>query len=251
MVGPMASQIRYFFDPDVMQAYQPDYVAAAKLQQDITANAAKKALVEAARSTEIQPMESPVMTFPRRDDAALAALLSDAQKVAARAQPRIDALHATLTAGAPGREAIKERRWQAGYDLALGRVLASKVRTDAYNQMLAQAKLGMKFQDEKSDTWQVEPSEEVTVGSQTEKLAKQATELLERVVRDHAGTPWAQVAATELRTPLGYRWTERFTGVNTPQMADAGNNNNVPAPPSDDQKRKLGPPKPKRNLKNL
>ena len=251
MVAPMAAQIRYFFDPDVMQTYQPDYVSAAKLQQDIAANEAKRALVEAARSTEIQPMESPVMTFPRRDEPSLAGLLSDAQRAAAKAQPRIDAIHATLTAGAAGRESIKERRWQAGYDLALGRVLAAKVRTDAYNQMLAQAKLGMKFQDEKSDTWQLEPSEDVTVGSQTEKLAKQATELLERVVHDHAGTPWAQLAATELRTPLGYRWTERFTGVNTPQMADAGNNNNVPAPPTDDQKRKLGPPKPKRNLKNL
>ena len=251
MVAPMAAQIRYFFDPDVMQTYQPDYVSAAKLQQDIAANEAKRALVEAARSTEIQPMESPVMTFPRRDEPSLAGLLSEAQKAAAKAQPRIDAIHATLTAGAAGRESIKERRWQAGYDLALGRVLAAKVRTDAYNQMLAQAKLGMKFQDEKSDTWQLEPSDEVTVGSQTEKLAKQASELLERVVHDHAGTPWAQLAATELRTPLGYRWTERFTGVNTPQMADAGNNNNVPAPPTDDQKRKLGPPKPKRNLKNL
>ena len=251
MVAPMAAQIRYFFDPDVMQTYQPDYVSAAKLQQDIAANEAKRALVEAARSTEIQPMESPVMTFPRRDEPSLAGLLSEAQKAAAKAQPQIDALHATLTAGAAGRVAIKERRWQAGYDLALGRVLAAKVRTDAYNQMLAQAKLGMKFQDEKSDTWQLEPSDEVTVGSQTEKLAKQASELLERVVHDHAGTPWAQLAATELRTPLGYRWTERFTGVNTPQMADAGNNNNVPAPPTDDQKRKLGPPKPKRNLKNL
>ncbi|MSR27717.1 MAG: VWA domain-containing protein [Planctomycetaceae bacterium] len=251
MVAPMAAQIRYFFDPDVMQTYQPDYVSAAKLQQDIAANEAKRALVEAARSTEIQPMESPVMTFPRRDEPSLAGLLSEAQKAAAKAQPRIDAIHATLTAGAAGREAIKERRWQAGYDLALGRVLAAKVRTDAYNQMLAQAKLGMKFQDEKSDTWQLEPSDEVTVGSQTEKLSKQASELLERVVHDHAGTPWAQLAATELRTPLGYRWTERFTGVNTPQMADAGNNINVPAPPTDDQKRKLGPPKPKRNLKNL
>ena len=251
MVAPMASQIRYFFDPDVMHAYQPDYVSAAKLQQDIAANEAKRALVEAARSTEIRPMESPVMTFPRRDEPSLAGLLSEAQKAAAKAQPQIDALHATLTAGAAGRVAIKERRWQAGYDLALGRVLAAKVRTDAYNQMLAQAKLGMKFQDEKSDTWQLEPSDDVTVGSQTEKLAKQATELLEGVVHDHTGTPWAQLAATELRTPLGYRWTERFTGVNTPQMADAGNNQNVPAPPTDDQKRKLGPPKPKRNLKNL
>lgn len=252
MVAPMASQIRYFFDPDVMQAYQPDYVSAAKLQQEIVGNAAKRALVEAAKSTVIEPMEAPVMTFPKRDEPSLAGLLTEAQKTAAKAAPRIDALHATLSAGQGDRDAVKERRWQAGYDLALGRVLAAKVRTDAYNQMLAQAKLGMKFQDEKNDTWQLEPSEEVKVGSQTEKLAKQAVELLERVARDHAGTPWAQLAATELRTPLGYRWVERFTGVNKPAMADGGNNNNnVPPPPPDDQKRKLAPPKPKRDLKNL
>ena len=251
MVAPMASQIRYFFDPDVMQAYQPDYVSAAKLQQEIAGNGAKRALVEAAKSTVIEPMEAPTMTFPKRDEPSLAGLLTEAQKTAAKAAPRIDALHSTLSAGLADRDALKERRWQAGYDLALGRVLAAKVRTDAYNQMLAQAKLGMKFQDEKSDTWQLEPSEVVKVGSQTEKLAKQAVELLERVARDHAGTPWAQIAATELRTPLGYRWTERFTGVNKPAMADGGNNNNVPAPPSDDQKRKLAPPKPKRDLKNL
>ena len=251
MTAPMASQLRYFFDPDVMQAYQPDYVSATKLQQDIFANAAKKALVEAAKSTEIEPMDGVVMTFPRRDEPSLALLLSDAQRSAAKAQPRIDALYATLSAGLPERDAIHERRWRAGYDLALGRVLAAKVRTDAYNQMLAQAKLGMKFTDEKNDTWQLDPSDEVNVGSQTEKLAKQAHELLERVVKEHPGTPWAQVAATELRTPLGYRWTERFTGVNQPQMADGGNNNNVPAPLSDDQKRKLAPPKPKRDLKNL
>ena len=191
------------------------------------------------------------MTFPKRDEPSLAGLLSEAQKAAAKAAPRIDALYATLSAGLPDREAVKERRWQAGFDLALGRVLASKVRTDAYNQMLAQAKLGMKFENDANDTWQLEPSEEVKVGSQTEKLARQAVELLERVARDHAGTPWAQIAATELKTPLGYRWTERNTGVNKPAMADGGNNNNVPAPPSDDQKRKLAPPKPKRDLKNL
>ena len=189
----MASQIRYFFDPDVMQAYMPDYVSAAKFQQDIEASATKRALVEAAKSTELQPMEAPKMTFPKRDEPSLAGLLSDAQRAAAKAQPRIDALYAKLSEGLAEREKVKERRWQAGYDLALGRVLAAKVRTDAYNQMLAQAKLGMKFEDEKSDTWQLVPDIEVKVGSQTEKLAKQATELLERVVREHSGTPWAQI----------------------------------------------------------
>ena len=250
MLAPMSSQLRHFFDPDVMLAYQPDYVSAAKSQQEIAGNAAKKALVEAAKSTELQPMESPVMTFPRRDEPSLAALLSEAQKSAAKAQPRIDALYATLSAGLAARDSLKERRWQAGYDLALGRVLAAKVRTDAYNQMLAQAKLGMKFNDEASDTWQLVPSEEVTVGSQTEKLAKQATQLLERVAGEHPGTPWAMLAATELRTPLGYQWTERHTGVNEPKMADGGGNN-IPAAPADDKKRMLGPPKQKRNLKNL
>ncbi|MBU6275297.1 MAG: VWA domain-containing protein [Planctomycetes bacterium] len=250
MIQPMQSQLRYFFDPQGMIAYQPDYRAPAVQEQDIRRNKAKSALVEAARSSQIDPMDSPRMVFPRQDEGTLAQLLTEAQRTAARTAPRIDDLHSKLSAGLPDRPAVTERRWQAAFDLALGRVLAAKVRTDAYNQMLAQAKLGMKFKDARSDTWTLEPSDEVSVGSQTEKLAKQARELLERVVAEHDGTPWALVAAEELRVPLGYRWTESHTGVNDPKMQD-GNGNPVPTAPSDDKKRMLAPPKPKRDLKRL
>ena len=106
----------------------------------------------------------------------------------------------------------------------------------------------MRFKNPGSDTWQLEPSEEVSVGSQTEKLAKQATTYLERVVREHPGTPWALLAGEELRTPLGYKWVERHTGVDKKKM-DAGGGNAQARP--DDKKRMLAPPKPKRNLKNL
>ena len=125
------------------------------------------------------------------------------------------------------------------------------MRTDAYNAMLAQAKGGMKFKDAKSDTWELKESEDVSqVGSQTEKTAKQALAILERVVQEHPGTPWALLAAEELKRPLGYTWVEKHTGVNDPKK-EGGGGGNTPSARADDKKRMLAAPKPKRPLKNL
>ena len=44
----------------------------------------------------------------------------------------------------------------------MGRALATKVRTENYNAILAKAKRGMKFQNARNDTWQLKPSKEVT-----------------------------------------------------------------------------------------
>ena len=249
-VADMASGLRYFFDSEVMRAYRPDYQSAAKIDQLLAGNRAMKALVEAARSSEVAPMVSPLLEFPRRDDGALAQLLGDAQKKAAVLQPKIDALYGLLAAGLSDRDKVEEKRWQAGYDLALGRVLALKIRTDAYNIMLAQAKAGMKFKDPKNDTWRLEVDNDISaVGSQTEKLALQARTLLKRVVDEHPGTPWAHYAAAELRQPLGYRWEEAHTGVNE-KKSDGGGGGGGNRP-SDDMKRTLPPPKPKRDVKKI
>ncbi len=247
-VADMASRLRYFFDPRVMRAYRPDYQSTAKIDQMLAANRAKKALVEAAKASQVAGMDSPTRTFPRQDDGALVNLLSEAQKKAAVLQPKIDAIYGVLSAGLPDRDKVQEKRWQAGFDLAIGRILALKVRTDAYNIMLAQAKTGMKFKDPNNDTWVLVPDDDISaVGSQTEKLAGQALTFLKRVVDDHPGTPWAQMAAEELRHPLGYRWDETYKGVNAPKMGDGGGGGN----PADDKRRMLAPPKPKRPLKNL
>ena len=181
----------------------------------------------------------------------LVAAFTEAQKAAAKLQPKLDELLAILSAGSGDRATITSKRWQAGYDLAMGRVLAAKIRTDAYNIMLAQAKSGMKFKDAGSDTWRLEPADDVAAaGSQTEKLAKQAKMYLERTVQEHPGTPWAHLAAEELRTPLGYRWKETHTGVAKRREREGGGGG-TPGLPSDDQRRKLAPPKPARPLKNL
>jgi hypothetical protein len=250
-VAPMSSRLRYFFDAEAMRPYAPEYVSVAKLDQKIAANKAAVALVEAARQSEVSPMEFPPMTFPRQNDGALANLLGEAQNVAARVEPKINALYAILEKGSKDRDRLTVKRWQAGYDLAMGRVLAAKVRTEAYNGMLAMAKSGMKFQKPDSDTWRLERADQISVGSQTEKLAARARMYLERVVAEHPGTPWALIAADELEMPLGYKWTEDHTGVNDPKMAAGNNNNNNANTPADDKKKMLAPPKPRRDLKKL
>ncbi len=73
--------------------------------------------------------------------------LDEAQKAAAIIQPKIDILYSILKEGEKDRDKLVEPRWRAGFDLAYGRVLAVKVRTEAYNAMLARAKNGVKLQD--------------------------------------------------------------------------------------------------------
>lgn len=246
--APMASRLRYFFDADVMRPYRPAYVAAAVLDKAIASNRATRALVEAAKMAEISPMESPPRTFPRVDDGRLAQLFSEAQKASAQLQPRIDMLHGVLAAGEPDRPRIQEPRWRAGYDLALGRVLALKVRNVGYNQMLGNAKSGRKFENPKNDTWELMPSDDLSgLDSPTRKLAEQAKTCLQRVVAEHPGTPWALIAAQELETELGHAWRETYTGVRERQGNGNGNDNLRP----DDMLRKVEKPKPKRELKNL
>jgi hypothetical protein len=252
----MSANLRYFFDSDVMREYAPAYLPISELDRQIAGNAAVRALVLAARGTELSPMENPVMQFPRRNDGELVRLLGEAQKVAAKIEPKINAVYSTLFEGLKDRENLTEKRWQAGYDLALGRVMAMKVRTEAYNRMLAQAKSGMNFQREDSDTWELVPDEDITqVGSQLQKIAAEAVLLLQRVIDQHPGTPWALVAEDELRMPLGYVWRELHTGINDPQQTagviNVNNNNNVNNQRPDEQRRMLAPPKPRRDLKRL
>ncbi|MBI1899484.1 MAG: VWA domain-containing protein [Planctomycetia bacterium] len=236
-----SSRLTQFFDPAVMRRYRPDYLSIKEYDLALQQNKAKLALVRASNLTWLNQMDGPQLTFPRQNEGELKRLLDDAQKVAAKLEPKIDQLYTALQLGEKDRPKIIEPRWQAGYDLAYGRVLAAKVRTETYNQMLALLKGGKNFQDKNNDTWELRPAN-TTVGSSLERMAKQARELLEGVVRDHPGTPWALLAEKELRTPFGWEWTEKHTGVNDPRPMDGNGNAN----PAADALNRLPKPKPKR-----
>ena len=230
----LAAHFSMFFDGPTMRRYQPDYLPAAEYLRIIRGNRAEQALVEAAQLTWTTQLEDVRLRFAKRDEAQLAQELSQAQRAAAMRQPKIDQLARLLMEGEADRAAIKEPRWQAGFDLALGRVLAAKSRTDGYNLMLAQVKQGRPFKEAKHNTWILRPAEEFA-SSPLEKTAKRARELLDQVVKDHPGTPWAYFAEQELSTPLGWRWSEGSTKLSP--INDNGDN----PPPKPERKPPPGP----------
>jgi hypothetical protein len=208
----LAAHFAAFFDPDAMRRYQPDYVPTSEYVRLVQASRSRRALVEAAQMTWTSPLEDVRLRFPKRDEAELAQLLSQAQRAAAILQPKLDMLCQTLLAGEEDREQEGEPRWQAGFDLALGRALAAKVRADGYNMMLAEAKGGMPFEQPRNNTWVLRPDDEYPATS-LEKLAAEARLYLERVIADHPETPWAMLAERELVTPLGWRWDEDYSFI--------------------------------------
>lgn len=234
----LASHFTAFFDPETMRRYQPDYITLKEYQDRLQANRACRSLIEAARLSWTSPLEEIRRRFPKRDDASLAASLSVAQRAAAIRQPQLDRLYQILLAGEEDRENIKSPRWQAGYDLALGRALAAKVRNDGYNAILARAKLGLEFQNPENNTW-VLASDQTFANSHLEKLAGQAEEHLRRVLSDHPATPWALLAEQELDSPFGWSWDEDYTFIPPPQVS----NNNAPSPNRPQPQRPTRPPR--------
>ncbi len=244
-IAELASHLSRFFDPELMRAYQPDYVSVKEYKQVIAENGARRALVLAAEKSLQQPIElsEPLqMEFPRVNDADLVSRFDRAQRPAALAEPLIESVYRTLREGEKDRPLLTKERWRAGYDLSMGRVLAFKARTEGYNAMLGKAKQGMAFKDAKSDTWRLSPDDTIRTGSQQEKDAAQAKVYLERVVAEHPETPWALLAEKELRQPMGWKWQEAFTGVNQPKPAQPRANNPPPRRPRDEKANSLPRP---------
>lgn len=246
-----SSYLSKFFDPEVMRRYRPEYVSIPEYEKRVRENKARTALIQAAAgSSELSGMANPRLNFIKTDEAEFSRILSEAQQAAALIEPRINALYQTLVQGEADRDKETMARWQAGYDLAMGRVLAVKVRTESYNAMLATAKRGLKPSDPKNNTWVLRPSEEMSAGSSFVKLAEKAKMYLSRVVKDHPNTPWAELAQRELQEPLGWTWKDRYTDLAPKKAPNPGNNNNN-APPRNEKLPMNGKPPETRPLPKL
>jgi hypothetical protein len=196
-------------DPDVMQKYAPDYTTEADYQKLLQGNAACMALHQAAQVAAVEFTQLPEVTFVKRDEAQLANDVARAQQLAAKLEPGVNRLFDAIEKGESGRAKLTSPRWQAAYDVAMGRAAAAKSRVDGYNAMLAELKRGKNFENATSTTWELATAETTDATSALKKLGEKAKLYLERVVTEHPGTPWAKLAERELQTPFGWKWTER------------------------------------------
>lgn len=201
------------FDPALMRGYTPDYRPVRIQETEISKNAAKMALVRAADMTlKGERFQIPQLEFRAPNDNILKQDITEAQKPVAQVFYRIDELYKVLKDGEKARPSIKESRWRAAFDLALGRLLAMHTRFDGYNRMLADMKVSPKtFSDPKSNHWRIVPSNEIDVqhvGPLVKQRGDQAKMYLTRVIDEHPGTPWAMLAQRELQNELGWQWQE-------------------------------------------
>jgi hypothetical protein len=245
----VTAYFKTFFDPQVMRKYRPDYVSLDEYKRRLAENKCRGALVQAAMMSTVSQLEQPRTRFVRRDEAALVNSLSEAQMDSAKLDPKVNALVDTLKLGEVDRAKEEIPRWQAGYDLAMGRALAVKARVEAYNELLALARRGYKFEG-KNNTLILEATNDRTaLTSALSKTAEKAEMYLKRVIEEHPDTPWAMLAQRELETPLAWKWKEEFTDL-APPMNNAGNNN-APPMPNDDRLKMLDKPLPVRKPPKL
>lgn len=201
-------------DPQVMRTYTPDYRPIPMIDAGIRGNAAKRVLTELAiEQSSNNSLRFPYLqlAFRADNDNVLRTEITEAQRPVAELDYRLEQLQKRLELGEKDRANVAEPRWQASYDLAIGRVLAMRVRAFGYNTMLAEMKASpKKFTKATNNQWRLVPSKEITTGASVKKLAKSASDYLTRVVDNHAGTPWADMAERELVTNFGWEWKESF-----------------------------------------
>ena len=234
-VQPLSSNISRFFDPLVMTKYRPDYRNYLAQHYEIEKDKTKMALIKACQ-IPLKIVSDQKTNFTAFNEGDFADQLKDAQVFSANIEPKIDQIYNILKS-VESLSSKLDTRWVASYNLAMGRILATKCRIELYNHMLAEAKSGLKKQDKKSNSWILERTEDFTTkNSQLNKYHDTSVEYLQSVVTNYPGTPWAAIAQEELETPMGYKWVEKYVEPPKAGMGNGGNNNNIP---KDDKAKKL------------
>ncbi len=196
-------------DSAVMRNYQPEYMTVKNYLLQLQKNKAKAKLVEAATACKVEEVRAPQTAFAAYTDNILREQLTEAQKPAATLDYKLNQLYTILAQGEKDREKLAEPRWRAGYDLAMGRVLAMRARIYGFNRMAAEMKGSPKPLTKKtSNEWRLVPSKNSQATPDVKKMEKSALMYLNRVIDEHPGTPWAVQAQREKDTPLGWEWQE-------------------------------------------
>lgn len=190
--------------------YAPKYMSEKDYQALNAGNKALQALHVAALMPHVKQISGPETSFSVDENGLVKPpnALDVAMRPVALIRPGIDEMFDLLKKGESDRSKITEPRQQAAFDLALGRAMAAKVRSEGYIVLLAAMKSGRKTMNPGSTGWSLHPAAGIEKNSVLDGMAKKAREYLEGVIKNHPNTPWAAAAQQELQAPIGWAWQE-------------------------------------------
>lgn len=99
------------------------------------------------------------------------------------------------------------KRWQANYDFILARVQLEYAYLFEYQSMLGSMRKEFPPRDpELYSGWKLASQPKLQGDSAGKKFAKEANKLLDKIIKDNAGSPWEVLAKREKLTNLGLEW---------------------------------------------
>jgi hypothetical protein len=129
-----------------------------------------------------------------RDERAVAPILA-----------RLGEAYEDLKAAGEKRDA-EPKRWQANYDFMLARLEGQLAYVWEYQSMLGQIRREVPALEEGHGGWKLAATPTLSGDSNGKKLASSSRKLLDKIIKEHGGTPWEVVAKREQLTALGLEW---------------------------------------------
>jgi Mg-chelatase subunit ChlD len=204
------------FDSAALKPFTPDYSFGSpkEYQRDLMKHPIRVAVVKAAfLSREYKANGTPRLDF-RVNPGNFRQVASNAQKTVAVSQLAVDTiLQGAFPDGIEDLLALEpSSRWRVNFALTYGRLLAQKVRSMEYNFAFAAMKSDLSNEDvaTKSNHWIVRPDTKINYAGNFRRVAETSRSLLELVVEEAPGTPWAVLAQRELKDGFGIKIQQRF-----------------------------------------
>ncbi|NQV28235.1 MAG: VWA domain-containing protein [Rhodopirellula sp.] len=219
------------FDSAALKPFTPDYSFGSPLeyQRDLMKHPLRVAVVQAAfLSREHRANGTPRLDF-RVTPGNFRQVASEAQKTVAVSQLAVDTILQAFPDGIEeGLASEPSSRWRVNFALTYGRLLAQKVRSMEYNFAFATMKTNLSNEDvaTKSNHWIVRPDTQINHAGNFRRIAEKSRSLLELVVEEAPGTPWAVLAQRELKDGFGIIIQQRF--IPPPPPPKPGTNRPAP-----------------------
>jgi hypothetical protein len=132
------------------------------------------------------------------------AALVEQHRLLARVQSQLEDLHEQVVDLKDERERCAPR-WQANYDLLLGRLESQLVVLEEHQLALGQLRKESPPLEPGHSGWRLVARPKVSDVS-ARKMALQGQRRFESLAREHPDTVWAELARRALRVPLGLEW---------------------------------------------
>jgi hypothetical protein len=193
-----------FFEKN-LGPYQPDYKDQTEFETKLKDSPFRQAIVTATKVMDKQILEFDKGFKYPGDEASFKKSLANIQEKPATLEAQLDDEQTRLDGVGKDRDKETSKRWQAHYDFVYARLLAKKIYVREYNFVLGNKlkKDAPQLKDPKNNNgWVVIPTERMQQKDTRDWEAKRQ-KLLDKLMKEHPGTPWEVLARREKAAFLG------------------------------------------------